>query len=76
MEGEAEADKITDCLSHWLGEAPINILHTVNDTAQFCTMIADAHEQDTQREIEISKIYYQRGSLRSSTNCVMNSPLL
>ena len=27
-------EKITDCLNNWLGEAPINILHTVGDRAR------------------------------------------
>ena len=42
-----QREKITDCLSCWLRETPINIMHAVGDRARYRAMIANAHEHGT-----------------------------
>ena len=42
-----QREKITDCLSRWLGETPIEILHAIRDRGRFRTMVADAHKHGT-----------------------------
>ena len=42
-----QREKMTDCLSGWLGEAPNNIFHAVRDRERYRTMIANAHKHGT-----------------------------
>ena len=42
-----QREKITDCLSRWLGKAPIEMIHAVRDRDSFRAIVADSLKHGT-----------------------------